>query len=1068
MEGRRERKVVTVLFADLVGFTARAEQLDPEDVEAILRPYHERLRSELERFGGTVEKFIGDAVMALFGAPIAHEDDPERAVRAALAIRDWAREDDAVQVRIAVNTGEALINLGARPEAGESMAAGDVVNTAARLQAAAPVNGIIVGETTYRATQQVIEYRDAAPVEAKGKAEPLRVWEAIEPRSRAETETVSTLGPLVGREHELDQLVAALTRARREHSPQLVTLVGVPGIGKSRVVSELYAVVDADPEIIFWRHGRSLPYGEGITFWALTEMVKAQAGILETDTAEQAGAKLRATIDELADASERDRLETNLRPLVGLAGETEAGGDRRAESFSAWQRFFEALAERRPLVLIFEDLHWADDDLLDFVDELVDWVEGVPLLVLCTARPELLERRPGWGGGKRNAITVSLAPLGEDETARLIAQLLNRSVLPAETQAALLARAGGNPLYAEQFVRMYAERGDDLELPETVQGIIAARLDSLDVEGKSLLQDAAVLGKVFWAGALASLSRVSTAELEERLRPLVRREFVRRGRRSSVAGETEYEFGHVLVRDVAYGQIPRADRVAKHRRAAEWIESLSRDRSEDRAEMLAHHYLAALEFARAAGLDLTEIAGAARAALREAAERAASLGSYVQSIRLYDAALELWSEDDPDRLLIALRRENSLYEYGEFSELGALDALANALAAAGSTELAAEAEMMVAKTAWATGRGDVVERHGDRALQLVQDAPASPTKAMLLVERARLLMLAYQHDRSRALLEEGLPMTEEFGLDRLRASGLVTLGTLPGTDLAVIKSGIEIALRTNDVQQIQRGYNNLAEEMWTGGDVEGALESYAAARASTRRLGGRALLRWVDVQQAFGFHCVGDWDRASTLLDAFLAESDAGAAHYQDALARLLGARMRYARGDVDGAFEQARLGEVAARRAGDPQALVSLELSFPLLIGEGRIDEATGLLDELYDAVYADNLRYAFDAPLAMVDLGRPEDLRTAVDRSLLGKAWRLVVDALVEGDYATAADRYGDLGAQTYEADSRLRAAKRLLDSGDHAAASDQLNRALAFYRSVGATRYLREGEALLRASA
>ena len=308
MEGRRERKVVTVLFADLVGFTARAEQLDPEDVEAILRPYHERLRGELERFGGTVEKFIGDAVMALFGAPVAHEDDPERAVRAALAIRDWAREEDAVQVRIAVNTGEALINLGARPEAGEGMAAGDVVNTTARLQSAAPVNGVIVGETTYRATQPVIDYRDADSVDAKGKAAPLRVWEAIEPRSRVETETVSTLAPLIGREHELDQLVDALTRARHEHSPQLVSLVGVPGIGKSRVVSELFTVVDADPEIIFWRHGRSLPYGDGVTFWAVAEMVKAQAGILETDTAEQAGSKLRSTLDELVDESERDRL----------------------------------------------------------------------------------------------------------------------------------------------------------------------------------------------------------------------------------------------------------------------------------------------------------------------------------------------------------------------------------------------------------------------------------------------------------------------------------------------------------------------------------------------------------------------------------------------------------------------------------------------------------------------------------------------------------------------------------------------------------------------------------------
>ena len=1068
MDGRRERKVVTVLFADLVGFTARAEQLDPEDVEAILRPYHERLRAELEGFGGTVEKFIGDAVMALFGAPVAHEDDPERAVRAALAIRDWARDKDAVQVRIAVNTGEVLVNLGARPEAGEGMAAGDVVNTTARLQAAAPVNGVIVGESTYRATQQVIDYRNADSVEAKGKAEPLPVWEAIEPRARVGTESVSTHGPLIGREHELDQLIGALTRARREHSPQLVTVVGVPGIGKSRVVSELFAVVDADPDIIFWRHGRSLPYGDGVTFWAVAEMVKAQAGILETDSAEEAGAKLRSTLRDLVDETERDRLEANLRPLVGLAGEAETGGDRRAESFSAWRRFFEALADRRPLVLIFEDLHWADDDLLDFVDELAAWVEGVPLLVLCTARPELFDRRPGWAGGKRNAVTVSLAPLGEDETARLIAQLLDRSVLPAETQAALLARAGGNPLYAEQFVRMYAERGDELELPETVQGIIAARLDSLDVEGKSLLQDAAVLGKVFWAGALASISSLSAAQVEERLRPLVRREFVRRGRRSSVASETEYEFGHVLVRDVAYGQIPRAERVAKHRRAAEWIESLSPDRSEDRAEMLAHHYLAALEFARAAGLDLADVADAARAALYEAAERAASLGSYVQSIRLYDAALELWPEDDPERILVALRREHAVYDYGEFSDLATLDALAGALATAGRAELAAEAEMIVAKTAWAVGRGDVVEQHGDRALELMRDAPASPTKAMVLIERARLLMLAYQYGRSKDLLDDGLPMAEEFGLDRLRASGLVTLGTMPGSDLAVIKSGIEIALRTNDVQQIQRGYNNLAEGMWIGGDLPGALDSYEAGRRSTRRLGGHGLLRWVDAQQGFAFHCIGDWDRAFALVDGFLAVSEAGEPHYQDQLARFVRARIRYGRGDVDGAFEDVELGTAAARQAGDPQALASLEASFPLLLGEGRIEEANSLLDELYEVVYAENFTYALDGALALADLGRGEALRTATDRSLLGKPWRLVVDALVQSDYVTAADRYADVGARAYEAYSRSRAAKRLLDSGDEAAAAEQLGRALAFYRSVGATYYIREGEALLRASA
>jgi class 3 adenylate cyclase len=337
-ESRRERKIVTVLFADLVGFTARAEQLDPEDVEAILRPYHGRLRHELERFGGTVEKFIGDAVMALFGAPVTHEDDPERAVRAALAIRDWAREEDGVQVRVAVNTGEALINLEARPEAGEGMAAGDVVNTTARLQAAAPVNGVIVGATTYRATRNEIEFRELEPVEAKGKVEPLAVWEALEARARVATEAVSTMAPLVGRARELDQLLDAFERASQESSPQLVTLVGVPGIGKSRLVLELSSILDARPDFVYWRHGRSLPYGEGVTFWALSEIVKAQAGILESDSADEARDKLARMLAEIAEPTEIDWLESKLRPLVGLSTETEFGGDRRTESFAAWRR----------------------------------------------------------------------------------------------------------------------------------------------------------------------------------------------------------------------------------------------------------------------------------------------------------------------------------------------------------------------------------------------------------------------------------------------------------------------------------------------------------------------------------------------------------------------------------------------------------------------------------------------------------------------------------------------------------------------------------------------------------
>ena len=317
---REERKVVSVLFADLVGFTARAETMDPEDVRGLLAPYHAQLRAELERFGGTVEKFIGDAVMALFGAPVSHEDDPERAVRAALAIRDWVGEQgEELQVRVAVNTGEALVALDARPSEGEGMAAGDVVNTAARLQTGAPVNGILVGEQTYRATAQAIEYRDVEPVAGKGKSEPVPAWEALKARSSVGVDVAQrALTPLVGRGRELELLVSTLARVREERSTQLVTLVGVPGIGKSRLVRELYAAVEQDNELVRWRQGRSLPYGEGVTFWALAEIVKAELGILENDTPEEAETKLRQALDQVGDPAERPWLERHLRPLAGI------------------------------------------------------------------------------------------------------------------------------------------------------------------------------------------------------------------------------------------------------------------------------------------------------------------------------------------------------------------------------------------------------------------------------------------------------------------------------------------------------------------------------------------------------------------------------------------------------------------------------------------------------------------------------------------------------------------------------------------------------------------------------
>ena len=368
---------MTVVFCDLVGFTSRAESMDPEDVEALLTPYHDRVRAELERRGGTVEKFIGDAVMALFGAPTAHEDDPERAVRAALAIRDFAVEE-GLELRVGITTGEALVRLDARPDAGEGMASGDVVNTAARLQSAAPVNGVIVDETTHRATRRAIDYRPADPVEAKGKSEPIPVWEAVAAHSRFGVDIAhEARTELVGRERELGIVRDVFDRARHDRTPQLLTLVGVPGIGKSRLVYELRRIAEDDEELITWRQGHCLAYGDGVTMWALGEIVKAQAGILEGDSPRRRrGEDPPGRRGRAAGSSDAAWIEPQLLALVGQGAESELGGDRRGQAFAAWRRFLEGLAEQRPLVLVVEDLHWADDSMLDFVDELVDWVSG--------------------------------------------------------------------------------------------------------------------------------------------------------------------------------------------------------------------------------------------------------------------------------------------------------------------------------------------------------------------------------------------------------------------------------------------------------------------------------------------------------------------------------------------------------------------------------------------------------------------------------------------------------------------------------------------------------------------
>jgi DNA-binding SARP family transcriptional activator/class 3 adenylate cyclase/tetratricopeptide (TPR) repeat protein len=652
-EPREERKVITVLYADLVDFTATAEQLDPEDVRALVMPYYSHIRDELERVGGRVEKFIGDAVVAIFGAAVAHEDDPERAVRAALAIRDWLAGQAGPQgARIAVATGPAHVRLGALEAEGEPVAVGDVVNTAARMQSVAPVNGVLVGERTYRATRHVIEYRDAPLIAVRGKSHPIRAWEASRPLALPGIDLLRHRSPFVGRHLELSVLRERFAWAASQRSPQLVTIIGVPGIGKTRLLSEVQQAAARADEPLKWRQGRSLPYGDGVSFWALGEIVKAEAGILESDSSEQVELKLRRSVQQIVDdAGEARRFASSLGLLLGVDGGATAGGDGRAERFGAWRDFLETVAAERLLVLVFEDLHWADDGLLDFVDELVDRVSGVPLLVVVTARPELLRRRPGWAGGKPNAVTLTLPPLSDGDTARLVAALLEETTGDAEIRRAILARVGGNPLFAEQFCRMLLETGELGELPETVQGIIAARLDGLAPEQKALLQRAAVVGKVFWTGAVEVLEGVSRQRADELLADLEHMEFLYRARRSSVAGSTQYAFRHDLLLDVAYAGIPRSGRGELHRLTAEWIDSLGHP--DDHAELLAHHYLAAFEYAAAGGQDVRSLVEPTIRALRRAGQRTIQLSANDRAVEYLTRAIELVHEleagDDRNR-----------------------------------------------------------------------------------------------------------------------------------------------------------------------------------------------------------------------------------------------------------------------------------------------------------------------------------------------------------------------------------------------------------------------------------
>ncbi len=636
---RQERRVVSVLFVDLVGFTSKSEQLDPEDVRSFLTVYYERARAEIERFGGRVEKFIGDAVMAVFGAPVAYGDDPERAVRAAMAVRDSIAEMDqadpllVLQVRAAVNTGEAIVELSARPDAGVAMVAGDVVNTAARLQSNAPVNEVLVGEETYASTRTVIEYRPVEPIVAKGKTEPVQAWVAVAPLVEA-GERVFSEAPLVGRGEELANLRSLWDMVSSEHRCSLVTVFGPAGIGKSRLVHELAHRATGTGGLAI--RGRSAGYGDAGPYSAFAQHVAQIAGI-DGDDPTAALEKLRAKATALSVADDPNEVADAVAVLAGFPIEGDVA-DREGLYFSA-RLFVEAVAREQPTMLVFEDIHFADPSLLDLVEFLASRVQDVPLLLVATSRPELLTSRPSWGGGLLASSTISLGPLDDDDAVELTGRLFEQRGLDElkDRAESLASSSDGNPLFIEELTASLAERStrDASQLPGSIRGIVAARLDALPAPERTVVLDASVVGKVFWRGVLEQLRPDRDQDLAALLSSLERRDFIRREGSSLIKGDQQFTFKHGLIREVAYLTLPREERRRCHEITAKYLEDVQLPPG-DADATLAYHF-------REGG----DTDNAIRHLLL-AAEVAGRGWAKARAATLYTQALELVPEDDAE------------------------------------------------------------------------------------------------------------------------------------------------------------------------------------------------------------------------------------------------------------------------------------------------------------------------------------------------------------------------------------------------------------------------------------
>jgi class 3 adenylate cyclase len=815
---------VTVLFADLAGSTALGERLDPEDVRALQGELYALVNDEVERFGGMSEKFVGDAVLAVFGIPQAHEDDAERAVRAALAVRDGfpafaarVREGHGIEVgvRVGVNTGEVVAGREAAAR-GELMVSGDAVNVAARLQQRAATGQVLVGERTVAATRRAIAYRDDGRAPAKGKDAPLAAWEAVAavaPPGQRGSDGLTA--PLIGRDDELAVLGALTARVEREHTPQLITIFGPAGVGKSRLLDEFVAGLPGVRRL----QGRCLPYGDGVTYWPLAEVAKGHAGILESDSGDVALEKLRAALAPLELGADPDSVLDAVGWTIGLQlpgssalDSSEVAGRLR----TAWTRYLAALGRERLTVLTVEDVHWASEPLLDLLEHLTDALDATAVLTMCTARPEFVETRPTWGGGARNATSVSLRPLHAAEAERLVRELLGAADLPAGVLAHVVEHAGGNPFYTEEIVHMLVERGAiakvdgrwavrdphvELEIPDSVHGVIAARIDLLDAESRDALRRCSVMGRVFWPPAVGVP--------EEVIAGLGRGGLVSEQHASAIAGMREFAFKHALTHDVAYASLPRAERRALHRSVGEWVQRVAQGRDAETAELAAYH----LEEAIALGEDDGAVRVRAFELLLQAGDSALARGATGPARAHFERAQELavsprelgMAELAAGRLLILAGRAPS-------DAIGRLNRAAEIATEIGDAHLRGRALAWSSRVYWLLGRQADAHLAASEAVEAMRGLPSSPELAWALARRSQLEMLA-SVPRAAESAREAIAVSRRVGEKSAEANARINLLTAEANegvppDAGEVREIIGLALQAGASEEAYRAVVN--------------------------------------------------------------------------------------------------------------------------------------------------------------------------------------------------------------------------------------------------------------------